>query len=274
MKLNECSFPNNHVETCGVSIATIWDVHADRSYDIPIHKSRRDSMRLSSESGEGKILIRSLAGGGWIRMRSGKRHVLGPETLFLSDFEEIVRYGSGADEWRFWWFEFYSHSSLHIIERAVIDCPQLSEEDDLFKLVKSGIRSKQVNRIHLATAQFIRLLYGWWSDCGGKAERDVQSENIDIVIEMMYQSLDQPFAIEHFARAIGMSTSGFRTAFKRISGKSPKTYYDHIRLHTAYQLLQQGNYSIGEIARQVGYDNQFYFSSAFKRHFGCPPSKV
>jgi hypothetical protein len=37
-------------------------------------------------------------------------------------------------------------------------------------------------------------------------------------------------------------------------------------------LLRASHWSIGEIAEEVGYANPFYFSTRFRRYFGCSPT--
>jgi len=45
-------------------------------------------------------------------------------------------------------------------------------------------------------------------------------------------------------------------------------------LQHARQLLFMQDLSIKQIAAMLGYKNQFYFSRAFKREFGIPPTEV
>ena len=39
----------------------------------------------------------------------------------------------------------------------------------------------------------------------------------------------------------------------------------------AARLLRFTNLTVGEVAFRAGYDDQLYFSRAFKRHYGEPP---
>lgn len=48
---------------------------------------------------------------------------------------------------------------------------------------------------------------------------------------------------------------------------------ENIRIEAAKHFLQTSAISIGEIAREVGYSDESYFSKAFKRRTGCSPSQ-
>ena len=45
------------------------------------------------------------------------------------------------------------------------------------------------------------------------------------------------------------------------------------RMYTARQLLSNTTMTVKEVAANVGYDNEFYFSRVFKKQFGVSPSR-
>ena len=49
-------------------------------------------------------------------------------------------------------------------------------------------------------------------------------------------------------------------------------YLLKLKTAAAIQLLQQGC-SVNEVSRQLGFANQNYFSTVFKRETGLPPSR-
>jgi AraC-like DNA-binding protein len=60
--------------------------------------------------------------------------------------------------------------------------------------------------------------------------------------------------------------------FRRDTGRSPHDYIKTRRLEEARRMIEAGGTPIGEVAMLVGYENFAAFSTAFKRHFGAPPS--
>lgn len=69
------------------------------------------------------------------------------------------------------------------------------------------------------------------------------------------------------------SVSSFFRKFKLYTGMTPLQYLLDIRLANAKKLLESTNYSIGEVASLVGYDNALYFSRLFHKHVGISPKE-
>ena len=56
-------------------------------------------------------------------------------------------------------------------------------------------------------------------------------------------------------------------------GKSPKEYLTEYRIKQACRLLKETDLSISAIAYSVGFENNLYFSKAFKKQKGLSPSE-
>lgn len=74
------------------------------------------------------------------------------------------------------------------------------------------------------------------------------------------------------ARQAFASTSTLLRQFRRDTGKSPHGYIKTRRLEEARCLIEAGTPPVGDVAMLVGYENFGSFSTAFKKHFGKPPS--
>ena len=56
-------------------------------------------------------------------------------------------------------------------------------------------------------------------------------------------------------------------------GTSVKQYLTNYRLQKAGEILSKEICDIKNVAEKVGYQNQLYFSNAFKQRFGIAPSR-
>jgi AraC-like DNA-binding protein len=109
----------------------------------------------------------------------------------------------------------------------------------------------------------------------GHARASVARDEDDVArraLEWMDERLFEPFSLSDLARRSGTSESTLLRAFRRETGGTPAAYLRERRLEEARLLLESRRFSIGEIARRVGYSNLAAFTAAFGRRFGHPPS--
>jgi AraC-like DNA-binding protein len=74
------------------------------------------------------------------------------------------------------------------------------------------------------------------------------------------------------ARQAFASPSTLLRRFRRDTGKNPYAYIKARRLEEARRLIEGGRHPVGDVGALVGYENFGSFSTAFRKHFGKPPS--
>lgn len=99
-------------------------------------------------------------------------------------------------------------------------------------------------------------------------------DKVKEAIEYIEDNLFQPISAESVGRAINYAPSSFLNIFSAITGYSVGEYIRFRRLSWAADELSTGERSVTEIAFDCGYETVEAFSKAFKRLFGCPPSKL
>jgi len=80
-------------------------------------------------------------------------------------------------------------------------------------------------------------------------------------------------SVQGMAGACGMSRGYLTTALKKTTGRTAKQWIDEYRLEQAKGVLQFGDFSISQIAEQLGYPDVFTFSKFFKKHCQMTPSE-
>lgn len=92
-------------------------------------------------------------------------------------------------------------------------------------------------------------------------------------LKIVEANLDnQDFSAEIFASEMGMSRSNLHIKLKAITGESALEFIHKVRFSKACELIRDGRYSIAEISDMVGFNTPAYFSTCFKKQFGCLPS--
>ncbi len=83
--------------------------------------------------------------------------------------------------------------------------------------------------------------------------------------------LREPLDMEHLAHAFGITSQTYRKKFKRLSGMTPTNYHARLIIEQACQRLQHAQLPLKQIADELGFGSEYYFSRRFKQIAGMPP---
>jgi AraC-like DNA-binding protein len=78
--------------------------------------------------------------------------------------------------------------------------------------------------------------------------------------------------VAELAGQLGLGYENFRRIFLRYTGLSPYKYFLQLKMARAQVLLESEGLSVKEAAARLSFENQYYFSRAFKTHTGRSPS--
>ena len=91
-------------------------------------------------------------------------------------------------------------------------------------------------------------------------------------ISRISETLHKKPDLAQIAQESGLSYVQFIRRFKQSTGMTPSDYVTALRLQKAKQLLGDTTLPIKEIAYACGFENEYYFSNFFKKHFTVSPS--
>jgi signal transduction histidine kinase/DNA-binding response OmpR family regulator/ligand-binding sensor domain-containing protein len=103
------------------------------------------------------------------------------------------------------------------------------------------------------------------------SQQKVFLERVTAIIEKHLS--EEEFSVEAFAAEIGMSRSQLHRKLKALTNKGPNELIRSFRLQRAAELIRQDAGSFAEIAYQVGFGSQAYFTRSFGEEFGVSPSE-
>ena len=146
---------------------------------------------------------------------------------------------------------------------------QTNESDPLWMAVIQ-------NRIMLMIERFFSNLYKKMQNpafhiplSNEDINRVMQIENI--LTEDIYKA---PPSIQQLAKIVSISESKLKKDFKTMYGSPIYEYYQKARMQAAQDKLLTGNFSVKEVAMELGYANLSNFTIAFKKEFGVLPSQL
>lgn len=93
----------------------------------------------------------------------------------------------------------------------------------------------------------------------------------DIVL-FMRDNIDEKLSVESVADRFFVSPSRVKKLFSKYSGLGVIGYFNNMKILEAEKLLRSGH-TVSETAEKLGFANQFYFSSVFKKIAKMTPSE-
>lgn len=261
-------------QSSGVALRIIWSVEADEKYERNRPVAYRSSSDLHPSGGKGLICLRTLSGRGRVCFTDAEPVDVGAGTLLLMRWADVEKYYCRQATWKFWWVEFEAQTGARFPLGRVLPVALKASHRTQFRRLRRLLRSSILMERRLASALFDSLLCEWlceWESSGAdQRSRDALSR----VVQAMHERLDGSLALREMARIAGKSERGLRDLFNRETGRSPKAFYDELRLSVASEYIRTGVCNVSEAAYRFGYSSPFHFSRAFKRHLGVSPSEI
>ena len=92
-------------------------------------------------------------------------------------------------------------------------------------------------------------------------------------LDVVEKNISNPdFSVAELSRELYMSRVALYKKLLALTGRTPIEFIRSVRLKRAAQLLGKSQFTIAEIAYEVGFNNPKYFSRYFKAEFGMLPS--
>lgn len=138
-----------------------------------------------------------------------------------------------------------------------------STKTDADRRILAPMYLKEITYRLLQAEQVARLLEA------ATAERE--NNPVSDVIRYVRQHLSEPLTVADMAHHACMSPSALNAVFTEATGLAPYQFVKRLRLDSASALLIQGDLSVSEVSRHVGYASLSHFVNEFKRFYGATP---
>lgn len=93
----------------------------------------------------------------------------------------------------------------------------------------------------------------------------------DSVAEYIRQHFSQPINNQILAEHFGLHPNYISSEFKRCTGMPLHKYLLQIRIYKAIAFLEEGKFSVAQVAEMVGFEDNNYFARYFKKITGMSP---
>ena len=210
-----------------------------------------------------------------VRLKAGDTFILFPgvELEYQADSEEPWEYG---------WAGFMGADAASIIRNTEFsrESPYILKGRVPGEKIREGIgniyRAKGNNyESAVAMAGALYSLLAVFMQYAEKEDRqtDTQETYVERAQSYIGNNYSYPITVEDVAAYVGISRSHLFRSFQNYMRKSPKEYLTEYRIKQACHLLKETGLSVSAIAYSVGFENNLYFSKAFRKQKGMSPSE-
>jgi AraC-like DNA-binding protein len=84
----------------------------------------------------------------------------------------------------------------------------------------------------------------------------------------------RPLHLAAIAAAVGATPAHLCRVFRKATGESIHRYLTRLRLRASLEPLLAGAEDLSGLAFDLGFSSHSHFTAAFRREFGCPPSRL
>lgn len=102
-------------------------------------------------------------------------------------------------------------------------------------------------------------------------EKSRTEKNYATIVSVLEAHIHENLSVEQIAEFCKMSAASVKQTFSRYAGMGVMNYFNRMKMDAAVFMLRSGN-SVQETATALGFSNQNYFSTVFKRIMGKPPT--
>jgi AraC-like DNA-binding protein len=226
------------------------------------------------------ILIYCIHGEGWFSVY-GKTHRVTANHFFILPENTGHKYGADPQNpWTIYWIHFtgnlageyfsYLAGKRSIKPRMVIPS---DERNQLFdEIVRYASMINNTDAVIYANNCLYNYLASFKNAIYAQSDSDRrQTSTIDNCIELMKENLNKNLNLYEIAQMMGLSISYLSALFKEKMHDSPYNYYIFLKIQRACYLLWNTRLNVKNIAAQLGYEDPYHFSRAFKNMMGLSP---
>lgn len=104
--------------------------------------------------------------------------------------------------------------------------------------------------------------------------KPLEIDRMHAVKDYLLTHLNHPHTLSQLAQEFGTNEFALKKGFKAVFGTTVFGYWNAAKMEQARHWLLEENLTVGEVSDRVGYKNPQHFTTAFKRQFGYPPSRL
>lgn len=250
--------------------------------DIGYYPQARFHFRERPTGSSEHILIYCVEGEGEI-WQGHVRHVLSADQYFIIPSGMAHSYRSDEkNPWSIYWIHFSGAKAGLFCRNACQPMPvdrsknsrindRLDLFNELFRNLERGFSIETLEYVNLCLAHVLASFthLNQFREIRKSDENDPVAQSINFMLE----NLSSKLKLDEIAHQTGLSASHYSRLFMNRTGHPPIDYFIQLKIQRACRLLDNSGWLIADVSREMGFEDQFYFSRVFRKVMGMSPAE-
>lgn len=223
-----------------------------------------------------------LSGSGYYCTGNVSKHLEAGDTFILYPGVELMYQADADMPWEYAWAGFMGADAASLIRNTEFsrETPYILKGRIPTEKIRDGLERiyNAKGNTYEAAVAMTGEMYSLLAVFMHYAEHEEKEKAIQLTYAEKAESYIEtnysyPITVEDIASYVGISRSHLFRSFQNYMNRSPKEYLTEYRIKQACRLLRETDLSVSAIAYSVGFENNLYFSKAFRKQKGESPSE-
>ena len=223
-----------------------------------------------------------LSGSGYYTMEDVTIHLCAGDTFILFPGTELQYQADSEEPWEYAWAGFMGADAASLIRNTEFsrETPYILKGKIPEELIRNGLEkiyhvkgNSYEAAVAMTGAMYSLLAIFMRYTEREEQEKDIQLSYVEKAESYIETNYSYPITVEDISYYVGISRSHLFRSFQTYMSKSPKEYLTEYRIKQACRLLRETDLSVSAIAYSVGFENNLYFSKAFRKQKGVSPTE-
>lgn len=250
--------------------------------DIGYYPQARHHFRERCTGSTQTILIYCVDGQGEIRVGETLHQLMADHFFIIPAGLSHAYHSDEQNPWSIYWIHFSGAKSGLFTRMSCLSVPiersktsRINDRMDLFSEIfrnlDRGFSIETLEYINLCLAHLLASFTH--QNQFGMVKLAGENDPITQSINFMLENLTKKLKLGDIAAETGLSSSHYSRLFLNRTGHPPIDYFIQLKIQRACRLLDNSGWLMADVARETGFDDQFYFSRVFRKVMGMSPAK-
>ena len=246
--------------------------------DAGVFPAAEDHGRHRPVGAEETIIILCVAGRGWVETAGARTEVGKAAAVVLpGGTGQAHAYGAApGDPWTIWWCHVRGSDVAELVAEAGVGTDRpiipLLAVDRLTAMLDEIITALEKDQSPARLVATAGMAWKLLATLAVERRAPETGTPLQQALNYLEERADGTVRLPELAALVGVSPSHLSKLFREATGGGVLAHHTALKMARARHLLDTTDLSIAQVGREVGLQDQFYFSRQFRRLHGVSPS--